>query len=106
MIIVSFIVGLSISEQIFHTFILENMKKFSALKAIWAKSKELIFIILFQTAFTSLIGYWLCIVLAILLIALAKLRLPGYASKITYGNLGLTFTIVVIIAAIQVISVS
>jgi putative ABC transport system permease protein len=37
MTIISFIVGLSISGQTFYTFILENLDKFGALKAIGAK---------------------------------------------------------------------
>jgi putative ABC transport system permease protein len=37
MTVISFIVGLSISGQTFYTFILENLEKFGALKAIGAK---------------------------------------------------------------------
>jgi hypothetical protein len=42
MTIISFIVGLSISGQTFYTFILENLDKFGALKAIVAKGRELV----------------------------------------------------------------
>ena len=42
MTVISFIVGLSISGQTFYTFILENLEKFGALKAIGAKSHELV----------------------------------------------------------------
>jgi putative ABC transport system permease protein len=101
MTIISFIVGLSISGQTFHTFILENLDKFGALKAIGAKGKELVYMILFQAMFTSLIGYGLGIGLASILIALAKLRLPSYAAKIAYTNLGLAFIMVLIIAGIS-----
>ncbi len=59
MTVISFIVGLSISGQTFYTFILENLEKFGALKAIGAKSRELIAMILFQAAFTGLTGYGL-----------------------------------------------
>ncbi|HXX95444.1 MAG TPA: ABC transporter permease, partial [Planctomycetota bacterium] len=45
---ISFVVGLSISGQTFYTFILENLEKFGALKAIGAKGAELVFMILFQ----------------------------------------------------------
>ena len=38
----SFIVGLSISGQTFYTFILENLERFGALKAIGTKSRELV----------------------------------------------------------------
>ena len=101
MTIISFIVGLSISGQTFYTFILENLDKFGALKAIGAKGKELVSMILFQAMFTALTGYGLGIGLASLLIALAKLRLPSYAAKITYTNLGLAFIMVLIIAGIS-----
>ena len=101
MTVISFVVGLSISGQTFYTFILENLEKFGALKAIGAKGKELIAMILFQAAFTSLTGYGLGIGLAALIITLAKLRLPSYAAKITYGNLGFAFVMVLIIAGIS-----
>ncbi|MGP8246740.1 MAG: ABC transporter permease [Bryobacteraceae bacterium] len=101
MTVMSFIVGLSISGQTFYTFVLENLDKFGALKAIGAKSRELIFMILFQTSFTALTGYGLGIGMCVVLIRLARLRLPDYAALITYWNLGLAFVMVVIIAAIS-----
>ena len=91
MTLMSFIVGLSISGQTFYTFVLENIEKFGALKAMGAKSRELILMILFQASFTALTGYGLGIGLCALLITLAKLRLPDYAAVITYWNLGLAF---------------
>ena len=101
MTIISFVVGLSISGQTFYTFILENLEKFGALKAIGAKGSELLYMILFQATFTALTGYGLGIGLASFLISVAKLRLPDYASKITYTNLGLAFIMVLIIAGIS-----
>ena len=101
MTVMSFIVGLSISGQTFYTFVLENLEKFGALKAMGAKSRELIVMILFQASFTALTGYGLGIGLCALTIALAKMRLPDYAAMITYWNLGLAFVMVVIIAAVS-----
>ncbi|MDE2058665.1 MAG: ABC transporter permease [candidate division NC10 bacterium] len=101
MTVISFIVGLSISGQTFYTFILENLDKFGALKAIGAKGSELIYMILFQAGFTALTGYGLGIGLCALLITIAKIRLPSYASMITYANLGLAFVMVLIIAAVS-----
>jgi putative ABC transport system permease protein len=101
MTVMSFVVGLSISGQTFYTFVLENLDKFGALKAIGAKSRELIFMILFQASFTALTGYGLGIGMCVVLIRLARLRLPDYAALITYWNLGLAFVMVVIIAAIS-----
>ena len=101
MTVISFIVGLSISGQTFYTFILENLEKFGALKAIGAKGKELVYMILFQATFTALTGYGLGVGLASFLIAIAKLRLPSYAAKITHANLAFAFFMVLIIAGIS-----
>jgi putative ABC transport system permease protein len=101
MTVISFIVGLSISGQTFYTFIIENLEKFGALKAIGAKNHELVWMILFQATFVSLTGLGLGIGLCTVLIFLAKLRLPGYAAAITAGNLLLAFGMVIVIAAIS-----
>jgi len=101
MTVISFVVGLSISGQTFYTFILENLDKFGALKAIGAKSHELVAMIVFQAGFTALTGYGLGVGLCTLMIAIAKLRLPNYASMITYTNLGVAFVMVLIIAVIS-----
>ncbi len=97
----SFIVGLSISGQTFYTFILENLDKFGALKAIGTNSRTLIFMILFQASFTALTGYGLGIGLCTLVMTLAKMRLPDYASLLTYGNLFLALVMVIIIAGVS-----
>ena len=96
---ISFIVGLSISGQTFYTFVLENLEKFGALKAIGAKGRELVAMILFQAGVTGLAGYGLGIGLCAGLIALAKLRMPDYASIITFGNLVLALGMVLVISA-------
>jgi putative ABC transport system permease protein len=101
MTVISFIVGLSISGQTFYTFILENLERFGALKAIGTRSRELIGMILFQATFTALTGYGLGVGLCTLLIALAKFRLPDYAAMITYLALILAFVMVILIAAIS-----
>jgi len=101
MTVISFIVGLSISGQTFYTFILENLEKFGALKAIGAKSRELVYMILFMATFTALTGYGLGVGLVTLMIAIARSRLPNYAAIITFWNLGLAFGMVLLIAAIS-----
>jgi putative ABC transport system permease protein len=101
MTIISFIVGLTISAQTFYTFVLENLDKFGALKAIGAKGYELTYMILFQVTFTSLTGYGLGAGLCALMIAVARLRLPDYAALITVGNLGLALGMVILIAAVS-----
>ncbi|MEC4592036.1 ABC transporter permease [Nitrospirillum amazonense] len=101
MTVISFIVGLSISGQTFYTFIIENLEKFGALKAIGAKSRELVAMILFQAAFTALTGYGLGIGLCAVMIWLARLRIPDYAAVITFPNIGLAFAMVVVIAGIS-----
>jgi len=101
MTVISFIVGLSISAQTFYTFILENLERFGALKAIGTKSSELVGMILFQAGFTALTGYGLGVGLCTLLIWLAKARLPSYAAMLTYTNLLLAFGMVLVITAIS-----
>lgn len=101
MTVISFIVGLSISGQTFYTFILENLEHFGALKAMGAKGRDLVYMILFQAGFTSLAGYGLGVGLSTILITAAKLRLPEYSSRVTYTNLGLAFLLVLIIASIS-----
>jgi putative ABC transport system permease protein len=101
MTVISFIVGLSISGQTFYSFVLENLDRFGALKAMGAKGRELVYMLLFQAGLTALTGYGLGVGLCAILIAVAKLRMPDYASVITYGNLGLAFGMVVIIASVS-----
>jgi len=101
MTIISFIVGLSISGQTFYTFILENLEKFGAIKAIGAKSHELVLMILFQATFVCLTGYGLGVGLCALIIWAAKLYLPDYAAVIIYWNLALALVMVIIIAALS-----
>ncbi len=101
MTVISFIVGLSISGQTFYTFILENLEKFGALKAIGAKGRELVYMILFMATFTALTGYGLGVGLVTLMIWITRSRLPNYAAMITFGNLGLAFGMVLLIAGIS-----
>jgi len=101
MTLISFIVGLSISGQTFYTFILENLEKFGALKAIGAKGREMVYMILFMATFTALTGYGLGVGLVTLTISLARYRLPNYAATITFLNLGVSFAMVVVIAGIS-----
>jgi putative ABC transport system permease protein len=101
MTVISFIIGLSISGQTFYTFVIENLEKFGALKAIGAKGRELICMILFQASFVALTGYGIGVGLCALIIWLARLYLPDYAAIISFPNLGLAFFMVVVIAAIS-----
>ena len=101
MTVISFMVGLSISGQTFYTFILENLERFGALKAIGIKSRDLVGMILFQATFTACAGYGLGVGLCVLLIWLAKLRLPSYAAMVTYSSLAIGFVMVAIIAAVS-----
>ena len=101
MTVISFIVGLSISGQTFYTFILENLDKFGALKAIGAKGRDLVYMILFMATFTALTGYGLGIGLVTLVITIARYKIPNYAAMITFNTLGFAFGMVVIIAGIS-----
>lgn len=99
--IMSFVVGLSISAQTFYTFVIENLEKFGALKAIGAKNSELVRMILFQAGFTALTGYGLGLGICSLLLLMARMKLPNYAALITFSNLALAFFMVVVIAGIS-----
>jgi putative ABC transport system permease protein len=101
MTVISFIVGLSITGQTFYTFILENLERFGALKAIGTRNRDLVGMILFQAAFTSFAGYGLGVGLCTLLICLAKLRLASYAAMVSYASLLLAFGMVLIITAVS-----
>jgi len=101
MTVISFLVGLSISGQTFYSFILENLEKFGALKAIGAKGRELVYMILFMATFTALTGFGLGLGLVTLMISITRARLPNYAAIITVWNLSLAFGMVVVIAGIS-----
>lgn len=101
MTVVSFLVGLSISGQTFYTFILENLEKFGALKAIGAKGNELVYMIFFQATFSAIIGYGLGVGLCAVVITLAKLRIPEYSANITFTTLAFALGMVLIIAGIS-----
>ena len=77
---IGFLVGLSISGQTFYTFVLENLEKFGALKAIGASNSELVYMILFQASFTSIIGYGLGVGISAPLIAVGKKFVPNYTA--------------------------
>lgn len=101
MTVMSFIVGLSISGQTFYTFILENLDRFGALKAIGSKRRDLIGMIFFQAVFTSLTGYRLGIGSCTALIAFAKYKIPEYFGMITYLNIILPFVMILIIRIVS-----
>ena len=101
MTVITFAVGLSISGQTFYTFILENLERFGALKAIGTTSSELILMILSQVTVTALTGYGLGLGLCTLFVSLARMRLPSYFAMITYANLLLGFLMVLIIAGLS-----
>jgi putative ABC transport system permease protein len=96
--VISFIVGLSISGQTFYTFVLENIDKFGALKAIGAQGRELVYMILFQALFTGLIGYGLGVGLCSLMIFVARHANANYAAVTTFGILALAFVMMLVIA--------
>lgn len=98
MTLISFLVGLSISGQTFYSFILENLDKFAALKAMGARAQDLVLMILFMAISCALTGYGLGVGLMTGVIVLVRTYLPNYAAIVTFWNLGLTFGLVSLIA--------
>ena len=98
---ISFIVGLSISGQTFYTFVIENIEKFGALKAIGAQGRELVYMILFQALFTGLVGYGLGVGLCSIMIEGARHANANYAAVITFPNLAIAFAMMLTIAGIS-----
>jgi len=99
MTIISFLVGLSIAGQTFYTFVLENLEKFGALKAIGAKKYDLIQMILVQAMIVGFLGYGSGVLLSSVMIAFGKLNIPNYAPVVTTFNLFFSFLVVLIIVA-------
>ena len=99
MTLVSFIVGLSIAGQTFYTFVLENLEKFGALKAIGATRKELVFIIVIQAVLVGFVGYGVGVLLSSSMIALGHLKIPNYAAMLGYGNMLAALIMVIFITA-------
>lgn len=98
---ISFLVGLSVSGQTFYTFILENLERFGALKALGTRNRTLVSMIAFQVTFTAFLGYGLGVGMCVLMVWLARQRLPDYAAMITYENLTITLAMVIIIAIVS-----
>lgn len=97
MTIISFIVGLSIAGQTFYAFVLENVEEFGALKAIGAKKHVLMRVIFFQASVVGFLGYGIGVLLCSIMIALARYRLPNFASMVTYQSLAFALVMVLII---------
>lgn len=97
MALISFIVGLSIAGQTFYTFVLENLEKFGALKAIGARKTQLMNMLMFQAVIVGFLGFGFGVLLSSVVIALAKLKIPDYAPMITFTTLGVSFFMVLII---------
>ncbi|MDA8391180.1 MAG: ABC transporter permease [Gammaproteobacteria bacterium] len=98
MTLISFFVGLSIAGETFYMFILDNVEHFGALKAIGAKSRELIQMIVFQALVVGFLGFGFGVLLSSGMIALAKLKIPNYAAMVTYLTLVLALVMVLIIS--------
>ena len=66
-----------------------------------AKGRELVYMILFQVAFTSLTGFGLGTGLSAVMMEVARLRIPDYVAIVTFGNLALAFVMVLVIASVS-----
>ncbi len=101
MTLISFIVGLSIAGETFYMFVLDNLERFGALKAIGARGSDLIRMIVFQALVVGFLGYGLGVLFSSALIGFSRLRIPNYAAVINYQNLLLAFAMVLVISVIS-----
>ena len=101
MTLISFVVGLSIAGETFYMFVLDNLERFGALKAIGARSSELVAMIFYQSLVVSFLGFGFGVLLASGLIAFGKWRIPNYAAVITYQNLAMALVMVLIISVVS-----
>ncbi|MHB1871839.1 MAG: ABC transporter permease [Steroidobacteraceae bacterium] len=101
MTLISFIVGLSIAGETFYMFVLDNLERFGALKAIGARSSALVVMIFYQSLVVSFLGFGFGVLLASALVAFGKLRIPNYAAIITYQNVFMALVMVLIISGIS-----
>ena len=101
MTLISFVVGLSIAGETFYMFVLDNLERFGALKAIGARSSELVTMILYQSLVVSFLGFGFGMLLASALVAFGKLRIPNYAAIITYQNILMALAMVLLISGIS-----
>ncbi len=98
MTLISFLVGLSIAGETFYMFVLDNLEHFGALKAIGAKSGELIQMIVFQSLVVGFLGFGFGVLLSSTMIAIGKMRIANYAAMVTYENLFLALIMVLVIS--------
>lgn len=98
MTLISFLVGLSIAGETFYMFVLDNLEHFGALKAIGAKSGELIQMIVFQSLVVGFLGFGFGVLLSSTMIGIAKLKVANYAAMVTYENLFLALIMVLVIS--------
>ncbi len=98
MTLISFLVGLSIAGETFYMFILDNVEHFGALKAIGAKSGELVQMIVFQALVVGFLGFGFGVLLSSVMIGIAKMQIPNYAAMVTYLSMLLALVMVLIIS--------
>ena len=101
MTLISFIVGLSIAGETFYMFVLDNLERFGALKAIGARSSELMAMIFYQSLVVSFLGFGFGVLLASTLVAFGKLRIPNYAAVITFQNIFMALVMVLVISGVS-----
>ncbi len=101
MTLISFIVGLSIAGETFYMFVLDNLERFGALKAIGARSGELMAMIFYQSLVVSFLGFGFGVMLASALVAFGKLRIPNYAAMITFQNIFMALVMVLVISGVS-----
>jgi len=100
--LLGFIVGAAITGQTFHTFGIENLKQFAALKAMGVGKWTLIRMVILQSAIVGILGYGLGVGAASLLLNILLEKLPNYTAvtppQLLIGTLFMTMMICAIAA--------
>ncbi len=103
--LLGFIVGAAVTGQTFHTFGLENLKQFAALKAMGVNSWTLVRMVVLQSAVVGIQGYGIGVGVASILLKVLLENLPNYAAYTPPHVLIGSFVMTVVICGIAAVVV-
>jgi putative ABC transport system permease protein len=97
-VILGFIVGLAVSAQTFQTFILENLRNLAAIKAMGARNRTIVKMLVLQISYVGIVGYGLGVGLATLF-GLSTLEKGEPSFYMPYQLLFISFVSIFLICA-------